>query len=232
MPQCAIAQEGSRSTTALKLARASRNSNECSSATPRFKSAATAGVHDVWNDTVPSWLPAACCSCWANIADGMARTKVRTDAIRVIEAPPETATVCAAIGEVTKIYRIQPLRRLVRSKHDVWAEARRSPRWQPAGESAGHDDRCDYRSHSRRIRRLHTKQQRLNQPAHCEGSGNSHDDPDDDELEALAQHLLEHGRTRRSEREADADLEASLGHHIGEHAVGADSGQQQCEGRE
>src|SRR5687767_2567552 len=107
MPHCAIAQEGSRSTTAVNVASASRNSNECSNATPRLKSAATAGAHDVWNDTVPSWLPAACCSCCAKVADGMARTNVRTEAIRVIEVLRKQRGVCRACRGYP-MYRIQP----------------------------------------------------------------------------------------------------------------------------
>src|SRR6266511_995943 len=52
MPQCAIAQLGSRARMASKALIASGNQNECSSATPLLKSSFTAAAHEVSNFTL------------------------------------------------------------------------------------------------------------------------------------------------------------------------------------
>ena len=68
MPQCAIAQSGSRG-----------NQNECSSATPLLKSSFTTAAHEVWNFTlalpIASGGAAPCWSCCANAPGAHAITK-------------------------------------------------------------------------------------------------------------------------------------------------------------
>ena len=47
------------------------------------------------------------------------------------------------------------------------------------------------------------------------------------EHQALLHHLREHAALVGAERHADADLAAAFGHHVRQHAVGADRGEQQ-----
>jgi hypothetical protein len=77
MPQWAIAQLASSASTAVKPSMAARNSNECSKATARLKSALTVGEQLVSKLTVPNFSPdgaPACCSCCACANEAPART--------------------------------------------------------------------------------------------------------------------------------------------------------------
>src|SRR6266852_8702551 len=86
MPQCAIAQLGSRARMPSKALMASGNQNECSSATPLLKSSFTTAAHEVWNFTlalpIASGDIAPCSSCLscANApgADAITKAAVRS----------------------------------------------------------------------------------------------------------------------------------------------------------
>ena len=55
VPHVAMAHEGSFASTSPKVFRPSLNQNECSMATPRRRSSCTAGLHEFWKATLPSW---------------------------------------------------------------------------------------------------------------------------------------------------------------------------------
>jgi hypothetical protein len=57
-PQKAIAQAGSAAATFSNTCSAAPCQNECISATPWLKSACTAGLHEIGNDTLPSFCGA------------------------------------------------------------------------------------------------------------------------------------------------------------------------------
>jgi hypothetical protein len=70
MPQYAIAQVGSLTSTSRKTCSPAPNQNECSMATPRARSACTAAAHEFEKFTLPTWpWPAwPMCSSWQSAA--------------------------------------------------------------------------------------------------------------------------------------------------------------------
>ena len=55
MPHVAMAQDGSCASTSPNAFSVSAYRNECSIATARWKRSCTAGLHEFWKSTLPSW---------------------------------------------------------------------------------------------------------------------------------------------------------------------------------